>query len=269
MGKIFEALNKTDSTIKDSESKQIPSEALQVQFGDDYDKNLVTIMRPDSIESEHFKMIRTNIMFPVSGKQPRTMMVTSALPNEGKSFVASNLAVSIAQYLDKYVLLVDCDMRLPTIHKCFGVSGAPGLSEYLSGKIPLSSCFLKTKIDRLTIIPGGSPPHNPSELLSSQKMADLLDEIKSKYPDRFIIIDTAPPKLTSEANVIARQVDGVILVIKYGKTPREIISDIAGRLGKEKILGVILNCFESISITKFKYGGLYGKYEKYYSKRHK
>lgn len=261
MGKIFEALKKNDPAKESelfSKSAETP-EALRIPLGD-YDKNLITLLNPNSSESEQFKMIRSNILFPVSGMEPRTMMITSALPNEGKSFVSANLAVSIAQYLDRHVLLMDCDMRLPTIPKYFGFGDVPGLSEYLNGAIPLSSLFLKTKIDRLTIIPGGAPPHNPSELLSSRKMTDLLEEIKSKYPDRYVIIDSPPPKLTSEANVIARLVDGIIIVIRQGKTPRDIIAEIVERLGKDKIIGIILNRFEAFSVMKYKYS----KYDDYY-----
>ena len=145
------------------------------------DRNLVVLTKPNSFEAEQFKILRTNLLFPVSGKPPRTIMITSAVSGEGKSFVAANLAVSIAQGIDEHVLLMDCDMRMPAIHKSFGLSNIQGLSDYLSDDAPLSSSILKTKTERLTILPGGKPQHNPAELLASEKMSQLLVEAKTRY----------------------------------------------------------------------------------------
>ncbi len=241
------------------------------------DRNFVTFLKPHSFEAEQFRMLRTNLLFPISGRSPRTIMVTSAIPGEGKSFIAANLAISIAQIISEYVLLIDCDLRTPCLHTRFGFGDdVPGLSEYLShgshfeavnrkkfGNIPelseylsdgvfLSSLFLKTKIHKLTMLPAGKPPYNPSELLSSKQMADLLKKEKSRYSNRYIIIDSPPPKLMTETSVIARQVDGILLVVKYGSTPRKLVADLVDMLGKEKIVGIILNGFDG-----------YGKYDKF------
>jgi len=225
-------------------------------------EDLITLLKPKTFEAEQFRMLKSYLLFPTSGKPPRSILVTSALPGEGKSFVASNLAISISQNINEYVLLTDCDIRKPTLHKNFGFSVTPGLSEYLSDNIPLSSLLLKTNINKLTILPAGKPPDNPVELLSSSKMSQLLEEIKTRYQDRYIIIDTPPPKLTSETQVIGNQVDAVILVVKYGSTPRKIVSDLANMFGKEKIIGVVFN----MCSFKSTYNGYYkyGKYNHYY-----
>jgi len=226
------------------------------------DKNLVSLLEPQSFEAEQFKHLRTNILFPVSGKPPRSIMVTSAVPGEGKSFVASNLAVSIAQNIDQHVLLMDSDIRKATIHSNFGFDDVAGLSEYLSKGTPLSSLLLKTEINKLTILPGGIPPENPSELVSSNQMSKLLKEVTLRYNNRYIIIDSPPPHLTSETSVIARQVDGILLVVKAGSTNRELIEKLLEMMGKDKIIGVVMNWLDMSSMKYYGYikNSRYGKY---------
>ena len=230
-----------------------------------FDKNLVALLKPQSFEAEAFKMLRTNLLFPVSGKVPRSILVTSAVPSEGKSFVAANLAVSIAQSIQEHVLLIDCDMRKPTIHRQFGFDDGPGLSEHLSKGTSLPSLLLNTKISKLSILPAGKPPQNPSELLSSRQMSSLLQEVKNRYSDRYIVIDTPPPKLTAETSAISRLVDGALLVIESRTTPRKMVSDLIEILGKEKVLGVIFNKYD-MRLSRYYGYGKYGRYSKYYQK---
>jgi exopolysaccharide/PEP-CTERM locus tyrosine autokinase len=227
------------------------------------DKNLVALLKPHSFENEQFKMLRTNLLFPPSGKSPRTIMVTSSVPDEGKSFVAANLAVSIAQSIQEYVLLIDCDIRRPKIHKQFGFGDVPGLSEHLANGPSLSSLILKTEVNKLSVLPAGKPPYNPSELLSSQHMSTLLEEVKERYRDRYIVIDSPPPKLTAETSAISRQVDGVLLVIEYGSTPRQMVSDLIDLIGKKKILGIIFNKLD-MRFSGYYGMGKYKSYGKYY-----
>jgi len=275
LGKINDALIKSDRENKNSAStKKTPpfqvydrkarekeaSKTIKTVFkSSEIDKNMVSLLEPRSFEAEQFKHLRTNILFPVSGKPPRSIMITSAVPGEGKSFVASNLAVSIAQNIDQHVLLMDCDMRSPSIHKSFGINIDPGLSEYLSKGTPLSSVLFKTEINKLSVLPSGAPPQNPAELMSSNQMSELFKEVTSRYKDRYIVIDSPPPNMTSEANVIARQVDGIVLVVKAGKTRREQVEELIEMMGKEKVLGVVVN-WSDMRTTK-NYG--YSKYSKY------
>jgi len=275
MGKIFEALEKSnkdhsipeakDSTFQASSNGEHEShgfsfdEAEALDQENSIDQNLVTLLQPRSIEAEQFNILKTNILFPASGKPPHSIMVTSAAPGEGKSFIAANLAISIALNIDEYALLVDCDFRKPCIHNRFGFGEVPGLSDYLSNKTTLSSVLLKTKVNKLTILPVGKPPHNPSELLSSNLMSTLLGELTKRYRDRYIIIDSPPPQLTAETNALARQVDGIVLVVKYGSTPRKMVDELINILDKEKILGIIMNWFNIRSSKYYGYGS-YGKY---------
>ena len=226
------------------------------------DHNLVVIHRPQSFEAEQFKILRTNILFPPEGVPPRSIMVTSALPGEGKSFVAANLAASIAQNINEYVLLIDCDLRKPSIHTQYGLDGTPGLAEYLVGESTVDGILLKTEIEKLTILPAGASPKNPAELLSSTRMKTLLKEVRDRYSDRYIIIDSPPPRLTAETSAIANFVDGILLIIRFGETPRRDVVKLVEDFGKEKIIGTIVNRFESLTLGQRQLK----KYNHYYSK---
>ena len=282
MGKIYDALEKAkkektatvdvakSSVVKFYEKTGPREKQVNILKPLELDVNaswdLVTYSDPQSMESEMFKILRGNILFPAEGTPPRSILVTSAVPGEGKSFIASNLAVSIAQNINEHVLLMDCDIRKPSIHRLFGFDGSPGLADFLRQKVQLSDIFAKTNLKKLSIIPGGKPPHNPAELLSSKEMSSLLKEVRERYRDRYIIIDSPPPQLTAETSAIARQVDGIVVVIKYGSTPREMVADLIEVLGKEKILGCVMNCFDLRSSSYYGYGK-YGKYGKYYAKK--
>ena len=217
------------------------------------DKNIVSLLDPHSYAAEQFKLLRTSILYPVAGLPPQSILVTSAMPDEGKSFVAANLAVSIALNINRYVLLIDCDLRKPDIHRKLGFGDVPGLSEYLKDRVELSSLLLKTGVEKLTLLPGGRPPSNPSELMSSEKMAGLLEEVKHRYHDRLIVIDSPPPGMASETGILARQVDGILLVSKHRKTPREDLEQLIERMGSDKIIGAVVNFSEARSSRYYRY----------------
>jgi protein-tyrosine kinase len=280
MGKIYDALEKTGKAkdMKVASTRRTrpargnkakpPIRVLNAEPGafkktahaGQIDPRLVTYHDPASVESEIFKILRTNILFPKTGEPPVTIMVTSAIPGDGKSFVAANLAISIAQGVEDHVLLMDCDMRRSSIHRSFGFGeNVPGLSEYLSQKVPLSSLLRKTVVDKLTILPGGNTPSNPSELLSSLAMRHLLEQAKNRYSDRYVIVDSPPPQLTAETAALANYIDGIILVVKYGSTPKALIEDLLEKVGREKVIGVVMNGYR-VPTTE-RYG--YGKYKKY------
>lgn len=272
MGKIYDALEKSTkkassnipltrqresgSGSSSGNEKIVPlPNTAKVTQDQNLDPNLIAWNAPQSVEVELFKVLRTNLLFPAEGKAPRTILVTSPLPADGKSFISSNLAVSIAQGIEEHVLLIDCDVRKPTIHKIFGFNHVPGLAEYLANGADLSNILLKTQLPKLNLLPAGRPPANPTELLSSKKMKALLEEVKNRYEDRYIIIDSPPPPMAAETNAIINYVDGVILVVKAGKTPRQAVAEVIEQIGKEKILGLVMNRSDQ-SVKKY-YG--YGK----------
>jgi capsular exopolysaccharide synthesis family protein len=211
------------------------------------EKDMVTLMNPQSFEAEQFKILRTNLLFPESGKTPRSVMVTSAVPGEGKSFVATNLAVSVARHVNWNVLLIDCDLRKPSVHKQFGFKNVCGLSDYLTNGTALAPLLQKTGVNNL------------SELLSSKRMAALLEEAATRYQDRLIILDSPPPKLTAETGALARYVDGILVVVKYGSTPKGSVIELLDTLGRNKIIGAVVNNFDAgfSRYHKKYYGGEY------------
>jgi len=222
------------------------------------DRNLVALTDPHSPEAEQFKILRTNILFPLVGSPPRSILVTSAGPGEGKTFTSANLAISIALNINRHVLLIDADMRRPQLHKRFGFGSVPGLSDYLAKGRLLPSLLLKTKVDKLTLLAAGSPPDNPAELIGAERMSSLLAEVTNRYPDRIVVIDAPPPALAAETSVLARQVDGVLVVVRYESTRRNDLADLVAQVGEKKILGSIVNCIETAA-SRY-YGYKYGSY---------
>ena len=292
MGKFYEAIEKTEksrkkitaspdkrldrSAIYDDDilrnkkngesSTEFAADACSPGFSNNEINNkLIAVGNPTSFEAEQIRILRTNILTPDSGEIPRSILVTSAVPYEGKSFISANLAISLAQSIDQHALLVDCDLRMPSIHRLFGYERVPGLCECLNNGHCISELLLKTAIEKLRILPGGMLAKNPSEILSSKGMVKILCEIKERYSDRFIIIDSPPPSLASETKAIAQHVDGIILVVKLGSTRRELVAEIVESIGREKIIGIVVNWFDMRSLLSFLYGK-YSKYERYYRK---
>ncbi|TSA10984.1 MAG: polysaccharide biosynthesis tyrosine autokinase [Deltaproteobacteria bacterium] len=261
MGKIYDALEKfnrekvkrpvedTPGCVADTLGRNIEISNLSGRpyVGYGLNERLVTVTDPQSMAAEQFKMLRSRILYPRNGSIPRTIMVASAMEEEGKSLIAANLAISIAQGIQEHVLLVDCDIRRPAQHLLFNVSGEHGLSDYLAHDVPLENLFIKTGISKLTLLPGGMPPPNPSELLSSEKMGRFIEEVKNRYHDRFVVFDTTPVQITAEVSVLAKHVDGIVLVIRRGRTDRDVIERAVSVLGRDKIIGAVFNGFSHFS----------------------
>ena len=218
--------------------------------------DLVSLANPDGPEAELFRLLRTRILFPPGGRPARTILVTSALAEEGKSFVAANLAVNIAKNVDEHVLLVDCDLRRPSIHAKFGFNRVEGLSEYLTAGLKLPSLLLKTGVQKLTLLTSGAPPPNPSELITSSRMAALVEELKARYDDRFIIIDSPPLTMAPETSAIAKWVDGILIVVKYG-TPMDSVEELVSHLDRDKIIGVVMNKISRREFRRYSYKKYY------------
>jgi capsular exopolysaccharide synthesis family protein len=186
-------------------------------------------------------MLRTKLLVFARERSLRSILVTSPQPLDGKSLIAANLAVSIAQGLNDYVLLVDCDLRAPALHRVFNVNSPSGIHEYLKEGTYVAPFLVKTPLQKLTLLPGGNPPPNPAELLCSEKMRVLVQELRSRYEDRFIIFDSPPGRYAAETAFLARMMDGVLLVARYGKTPRHLITESIENIGRERVLGVVFN----------------------------
>jgi exopolysaccharide/PEP-CTERM locus tyrosine autokinase len=181
-------------------------------------------------------------------------MVTSATGGEGKTFVSANLAAGLSRDLHAHALLVDCDLRVPLLGNLFGFSNKLGLSDYLKDGRKIADLLLETRIEKLSLLPGGNVPENPTELIGSRRMEDLVLELKSRYNDRYVIFDSTPLLAASESEVLSKLVDGIIIVVKAGVTPRETVKQAISFLDKEKILGLVLNHLE------FRSPGLHSRY---------
>ena len=231
--------SKTD--VQTGEGAEFVSKAPQGPV----DPKLVVFHEPGSPAAEHFKVLRSQILYPKDGKDRRVILVTSAMEEAGKTMVACNLAVSIAQGVDPYALLIDADIRKSSVHRMLGFEPAEGLSEYLQTDEPLSKYLLRTPMMKLTVLPAGHSVRNPAELLTSAKMRHLFEEARERYPDRFIIVDSSPVNLAAETLSLSQNVDAVVFVVRYGYSSQDLIEEAIAKVGEDKILGIVFNCFES------------------------
>jgi len=228
------------------------------------DHPLVSISQPGSLGAEQFRRLRTHVLKLNVSDPPKTIMVTSATEGEGKTFVAANLAAGIAHDLHFHALLVDCDLHNPSLSQWFGVQNGHGLSDYLVGKGQLPELLIKTEMEKLTLLTGGSVQAKPAELIGSRKMEALVNELKARYSDRYIILDATPLLATTEPEVLARLVDGILIVVRAGVTPRETVKQAVASLDPKKIMGFVLNDVEfkssGLSSRYFGSGGYYTQY---------
>lgn len=230
-----------------------------------WDSRLTQATSFSAESAESFRVLRSRILFPDDGVQTcKTIMVTSTAIGEGKTFVAANLGIALAQGVDQRSLLVDCDLRRPTLALLFGLPQQKGLADFLKSGTDLAELILKTSVDKLTLLPSGRPPVNPSELLGSAKMDGLVREMAARYDDRFIIFDTPPVLAASEALVLSQKVDGVVLVVRQGASGRSQIKRIVELIGREKIIGIVFNGYvrsylEDRVLGQYAY---YGDYDK-------
>ncbi|MCD5324118.1 MULTISPECIES: CpsD/CapB family tyrosine-protein kinase [Pontibacillus] len=217
-------------------------------------RTLITNSNPKSPISEQYRTIRTNLQFASVDKETRTILVTSAGPGEGKSMTAANVATVFAQQ-GKKVLLIDADLRKPTIHYTFRVSNLTGLSNYLVGQNKLSDIVFQSEVENLSVMPCGPIPPNPAEILGSNAMTNLIEEAKNNYD--MVIFDTPPVLAVTDSQILANACDGVLLVVRSKQTQHEAAQKAKELLinAQAKLLGVVLN---GKNIKKSNYYYYYG-----------
>jgi capsular exopolysaccharide synthesis family protein len=203
-------------------------------------RKLISALDPKSPITEQYRTIRTNIEFSSVDKELKMIMITSAAPGDGKSTTAANLAVTFAQQ-GKSVLLVDADLRKPTVHYTFNLNNTLGLTSVLSRQFSIEETVTESMIPGLSIMPSGPIPPNPAELLGSASMDAFMKNALARF-DR-IVFDTPPVLAVADAQILANKCDGVILVVSSGKT--EIETAIKAKeiliASKGKLLGAVLN----------------------------
>ncbi|BCB05875.1 protein-tyrosine kinase [Bacillus sp. KH172YL63] len=218
-------------------------------------RKLIAKVNPKSPISEQFRTIRTNIQFSSVDQEYRSIMVTSSGPGEGKSTTAANLAVVFAQQ-GKTVLLIDADMRKPTVHYTFNFPNTTGLTNVLTRQVALTEAVKDSGVDKLHILSSGPVPPNPAELLSSRAMEQFFEDAYKEYD--LIIFDTPPVLVVTDAQILANQCDGSILVVSSGKTEIDAAKKSKDLLesARGKLLGTVLN---NKKITDTSYYYYYGK----------
>lgn len=218
---------------------------------------LITRRDPKSPISEAYRTIRTNIEFSNLDREIKTIVVTSSKQNEGKSTVIANLAVSFAGMEDKKVLIIEGDLRNPTVHRMFNLSNSHGITEILTGKKSFQECVYKTEVQGLEVITCGKIPPNPSEMLASKKMKAFIESLKDYYD--YIFIDAPPIGIITDAGIVSTYTDGAMLIVGSKEVDIEMVKIAKSRLEKvnANILGLVLNKFEQSN-------GSYSYYNYYY-----
>ena len=214
---------------------------------------LIVMNKPKATISEDIRTLRTNLDFSLTANNEKVVMITSSNPSEGKSFISSNLGTCFAQN-NKKVLLIDADLRLGRLHKIFNVSNKMGLSNLILNynfEVKYENFIQKTNVNGLFVIPRGIVPPNPSELLGTEKFEDIIHDLKKIFD--FIINEATPNNGLSDALILTRNVDEVVIVCKYGKTDLGDLEECKKALlnADAKIAGVVIN---SMPKTKNKYG---------------
>lgn len=218
---------------------------------------VVYVHAPKSLAAEAYRTIRTGILLSRAGQPPRTILVSSAQSSEGKTTSSVNLAASLASAGGR-VVLIDADLRRPSLSKHFSLDpNLPGLVDVITGQRDVRDVYIKDLVRRVTVIPSGRIPPNPAELLGSLEMASLLDTLSAEFD--YVLIDSPPVLPVTDSVILSRYVDGVILVVKGGFTPRRVINDAKNRLRAvgANILGAVLN---DVDVTN----GDYYYYNRYY-----
>ncbi|MBN2700668.1 MAG: tyrosine-protein kinase family protein [Methylothermaceae bacterium] len=197
--------------------------------------------------AEEYRLIKRPLLMNAFGEgrnridNANLILVTSSLPGEGKTFTAVNLALSIAAERDKTVLLVDADVVKPAASRLFGVVDRPGLIDLLEGDATFHEVLLRTDIPKLTLLPSGRRHPHATELLASEGMVQLAEEVSRRYPDRVIIFDSPPLLATTQASVLATHVGQVVLVVEAESTPQHIVKEATEMLSDCEVVGCVLN----------------------------
>jgi capsular exopolysaccharide synthesis family protein len=200
---------------------------------------LVAALAPKSLAAEQYRSLRTRLAHAEGAGALRTVLITSPQKGEGKSLTSANLALTMAQELQRRVVLVEADLRKPSLQHLFGLPPGPGLSEYLAGAVELKDAMRFVPEHNLTLLPAGAAPINPAELLGSIAMRRMLDHLRTRF-DR-VLLDTPPVLPLADVAILAPLVDGCLMVVRAGYTPKPAIENALRAFDSSRLLGVVLN----------------------------
>jgi protein-tyrosine kinase len=225
---------------------------------------IVTPNAPRSNIADQYRVIKRPLILNAVGKgavplnHGNLIMVTSALSGEGKSYTSINLAMSIAAELDHTVMLVDADVARPSILRMLGLPPGPGLLDLLEGRAEMSQVLQRTNIDKLTLLPSGTPHPRATELLASEAMRQLLDDIATRYHDRIVIFDSPPLLLTTESRVLASHMGQIVVVVNAGKTLQADVQHALSTIESCPVRLMLLNKAQSAADGAYGYSYGYG-----------
>ena len=205
----------------------------------DVNKRRITLLQPSSYVAEQFRALRGRIDAIATQRAIRTIAVTSALPGEGKTTAAVNLSIVTALSLERRVLLIDCDLRRPKVHQALGIQVEAGLAEVLSGEVSLDDAIVKIDGASLEILAVRGRPANPSELLGSPRMSELIAEVAERY-DR-VVLDTPAALGLPDAKAVGDLCDGLVMVVRADSTRQEDVQSVLEILDRDRVLGLLLN----------------------------
>jgi len=218
------------------------------------DPRLVAAFAPQSLAAEQYRSLRTRIKGAEKGRAMRAIIITSPNKGDGKSLTAANLALTMAQEFQQRVLLLDSDLRRPSLHRLFGISETPGLSDVLMGGTTLENALVEIPDHHLTVLPSGIIPLHPAELLGSAGMRRVLDTLRTRY-DR-VILDMPPIEPLADVSIAAGMADGILMIVRAGVTPKPAIERALSGLDMNKVLGLVLNdAGENGGRYGYNYGG--------------
>ena len=204
-------------------------------------KNKIISFFHDKAMTNQMKILRTRVLNKMEQIGGNSLLVTSADPGVGKTLTTINLAVSISQEVERTALLVDADLKAPSVHKCFGLNTHKGLSDYLLNEEALPGLLVNPGIENLVILPAGEPLPNSAELLGAPKMESLAKEMKARYSDLFVVFDSPAVLSCADPLVLSRLTDGVLLVVEQEKTAAEDLTRALELLEQRAIIGTVLN----------------------------
>jgi capsular exopolysaccharide synthesis family protein len=212
---------------------------VEIEDANTLNKRRIALLQPDSFVAEQYRSLRARLDALASERPVRTIGVTSSMPGEGKTTTALNLALVSSMSLGRRVLLVDCDMRRPKVHTALGLRPEAGLAEVLTGEATLDRAVVKAEGTDLLVLPVRSTPSNPSELLSSDRMRSLVEELARSYDQ--VIFDTPPTLAIPDAKIMSELMDGIVFVVRANATPREDVASALDVLDRRRVLGIVLN----------------------------
>lgn len=204
-------------------------------------KNRIVAFNKNNNLSLGFDILRTQVIKKMLKNGWRTIAITSPIPTCGKTMVSINLAMSIAQHTNRTAMLVDFDLRRPTVSKYLGLSSGPSLNDVLSGDASIAESLVNPGLDRLVILPTARPVKNSSEVLSSQKVENLVTELRDRYAERIVIFDLPPLLGSDDAMIMLSQVDCVLVVVGNGMVSKTDLTESMRYVDSDKLLGTVLN----------------------------